>query len=307
MRCGWQLERIWVAVGRQCQRTGSAGGLESGELFLVEDHIERGDAEAETERKRQEERSRRRCGGKNRSRGLASSDDLQNEPRRQRAATMAGPLSASLSRERLTGSTRSAEELHATAESCRFFAPPPIGSLPRRRLLLRRVLRCVRWAPILTPRFSLGHASRPSEFSPNFLSWALQLKAHRASDQPGALSWEEGRRDPETQRTPCTFSLLASVFLEALSCPMVSGRMNATSQTSLWLLQLSGDRFRKLKTARHPPSMSHRHHNERAAGRTPQLEEPQPRIGIKQAASLTIDEFFVPTRTTSDLPFLQKL
>lgn len=189
-------------------------------------------------------------------------------------------LSLPLSRERLTGSTRSAEELHATAESCRFFAPPPIGSLPRRRLLLRRVLRCVRWAPILTPRFSLGHASRPSEFSPNFLSWALQLKAQRASDQPGALSWEEGRRDPETQRTPCTFSLLASVFLEALSCPMVSGRMNATSQTSLWLLQLSGDRFRKLKTARHPPSMSN-HHNERAAGRTPQLEESQPRIGIK--------------------------
>ncbi|KAI3481875.1 hypothetical protein L1887_55524 [Cichorium endivia] len=99
MRCGWQLERIWVAVGRQCQRTGSAGGLESGELFLVENHIERGDAEAETERKRQEERSRRRCGGKNRSRGLASSDDLQNEPRRQRAATMAGPLSATLERE----------------------------------------------------------------------------------------------------------------------------------------------------------------------------------------------------------------
>lgn len=65
--------------------------------------LNEGDAEAETERKRQEERSRRRCGGKNRSRRLASSDDLQNEPRRQRAATMAGPLSLplSLGRERL--------------------------------------------------------------------------------------------------------------------------------------------------------------------------------------------------------------
>ncbi len=217
-------------------------------------------------------------------------------------------LSLCLSRERETDWVDS--ERRRAARNSRelpLLRAAPIGSLPRRRLLLRRVLRCVRCAPILTPRFSLGHASRPSEFSPNFLSWALQLKAQRASDQPGALSWEEGRRDPETQRTPCTFSLLASVFLEALSCPMVSGRMNATLQTSLWLLQLSGDRFRKLKTARHPPSMSHRHHNERAAGRTPQLEEPQPRIGIKQAASLTIDEFFVPTRTTSDLPFLQKL
>lgn len=159
--------------------------------------LNEGDAEAETERKRQEERSRRRCGGKNRSRRLASSDDLQNEPRRQRAATMAGPLSLPLSRERETASTLERRRAARNSSTRRFFAPPPIGSLAATSsaAALCAGLRALRSNS--DPALSLGHASRPSEFSPNFLAG---FAAPSAAAQVISPAPSRKKKATETQR-----------------------------------------------------------------------------------------------------------
>ncbi len=79
----------------------------------------------------------------------------------------------------------------------RFFAPPPIGSLAATSsaAALCAALRALRSNS--DPALSLGHASRPSEFSPNFLAGSA---AQSAAAQVISPAPSRKKKATETQR-----------------------------------------------------------------------------------------------------------